>query len=281
MEAPPPPAAPGGKGGPPGALRLPTFGFGTYELARGPVARRAVAAALAAGYRLIDTAAMYGNEEDVGAALRASGVPREEVVVTTKLWNDDQLGEERIRAAFEKSRRALGVEVIDLYLIHWPVSRRRVESWRALEAIWREGRCRAIGVSNFTIEHLAELREGSEVRPAVNQVEFSPFLYQRELLERCRRDGLQLEGYAPLGRGRRLAHPALVEIAAAHGATSAQVMLRWAIQHGVIPIPRSSEPERIRANADLSRFTLTAAEMERLDGLDEGYRTTFDPARIP
>jgi diketogulonate reductase-like aldo/keto reductase len=260
-------------------VAMPVFGFGTWKLPAGRATREAVAAALAAGYRLIDTAAMYGNEADVGAAVRDSGLPREEVFVTTKLWNDDQGFEPALRA-FERSERALGLGPVDLYLIHWPVPGRRLESWRALERLHREGRCRSIGVSNFARSHLEELAGHAEIPPAVDQVEFSPFLFQRALLEDVRGRGIQLEAYAPLTRGRRLDTPAIRSAAEAHGATPAQVLLRWGLQHGVVEIPKSAHAERIRENAGAFAFALTGAEMAALDALDEGFRTSWDPTEM-
>ncbi|HKS59648.1 MAG TPA: aldo/keto reductase [Thermoplasmata archaeon] len=259
---------------------MPVFGLGVWQMAPGKETMRAVGAALEMGYRLIDTAALYGNEESVGAAVRASGVPRDEVFVTTKLWNDDQGFESGLKA-FERSRTAIGLDYVDLYLIHWPVSGKRLDSWRALTRLLREGKCRAIGVSNFTVAHLEELRRSSDIVPAVNQVEFSPFLFQRELWEYCRRQRIQLEAYAPLTRGRRLGDPTLQRIAQEHESTPAQVMLRWGLAHAVVEIPKSSRPERIRGNAEALALQLSADEVRELDRLDEGYRTTWDPSRIP
>ncbi|MCI4368211.1 MAG: aldo/keto reductase [Thermoplasmata archaeon] len=259
---------------------MPVLGLGVFQSAPGEPTRRAVRAALSAGYRLIDTARLYENEADVGQAIRESGVPRKEVFVTTKLWNTDH-GFDRALAAFDRSLSALGSDYVDLYLIHWPSGGDRAESWRALRRILSEGRCRAIGVSNYTIAHLRELMQHSDVPPAVNQVEFSPFLYQRELLEFARGQGIQLEAYAPLTRARRISEPALSHISKAHGKTATQVMLRWSLQHGVIPIPKSVHPERIRENAELFDFVLTDEEMGAIDRLHDGFRTSWDPTGIP
>ncbi|MCI4358501.1 MAG: aldo/keto reductase [Thermoplasmata archaeon] len=258
---------------------MPVLGLGVWQTPAGIATEEAVRAALRSGYRLIDTAAMYGNESDVGRAIRHSSVPREELFVTTKLWNDDQ-GYEGALAAFERSRSRLGVSTVDLYLIHWPVPGKREESWRALTQLQQEGRARAIGVSNFTIAHLEALARVSEVTPAVNQVEFSPFLFQAELLEYCCSHGIQLEAYSPLVRGRRLDHPVIGALAAAHGKSPAQVVLRWDLQHGVIPIPKSTRPERIQENSQLFDFELGPSEMAALDGLDEGLRMAWDPSEI-
>jgi methylglyoxal/glyoxal reductase len=259
---------------------MPVFGLGTWQLGSGPDARDAVDAALALGYRLIDTAAMYENEAVVGASVRASGVPRSEVFVTTKLWNDDQ-GFETGLAAFERSRKELDVGPVDLYLIHWPVTGKRKESWKALQKLAKDGECRAVGVSNFTIDHLEELLSESDVVPTVNQVEFSPFLFQEDLLEFCWSEGIQLEAYAPLVRGKRMGDATIARIAAHHQATPAQVLLRWGLQHHVIQIPKTAHPERVRENAGVFKFELSAADMSELDRLNENFRTTWDPTKMP
>ncbi len=260
--------------------QMPVLGLGVFQVPKGRVARETVRSALGVGYRLIDTAALYGNEQEVGKAVRDSGLSREEVFITTKLWNDDQGYESTLRA-FERSRTALGVSSVDLYLIHWPVSDKRTESWRALLRLRREGKCRSVGVSNYTVSHLRELLETSDVVPAVNQVEFSPFLFQRELLEFCRDHGIQLEAYAPLTKGRRFGDPTLGRVARSHGVTPAQVLIRWGLQHDVVEIPKSIQPERILENARALELELSPEEMATLDGLDEGFRTSWDPSRIP
>ena len=211
--------------------------------------------------------------------MRASGLPRQEVFVTTKLWNDDQ-AEGRARRAFERSQRALDLGPVDLYLLHWPVPGRRLANWKVLSELLHAGACRSIGVSNFTVPQLEELLASSEVVPAVNQVEFSPFLFQRELLEYCRDHGIQLVAYAPLTRGERLVDRTVVEIARAHRRTPAQVMIRWGLQHYVVEIPKSARPERIRENAGALEFALTTTEMAALDALDEQYRTSWDPTTM-
>jgi diketogulonate reductase-like aldo/keto reductase len=259
---------------------MPVFGLGVWQSASGGPARDAVRHALARGYRLIDTAAAYENEADVGEGIRRSGLPRDEIFVTTKLWNEDQ-GYESALKAFEESRRALGVKTVDLYLLHWPVEGKWPESWRALTRLLAQGDCRAIGVSNFTVHHLEALRELSEVVPAVNQVEFSPFLFQADLLAYCHARGIQLEAYAPLTRGRRLQDPTVARIAAAHGGTPAQVLLRWGLQHHVVEIPKSAQPSRIDENAGALSIELTGKDLAELDRLDEGFRTCWDPSRVP
>jgi diketogulonate reductase-like aldo/keto reductase len=258
---------------------LPRLGLGVYEIPAGAPTRRAVRAALDAGYRLIDTASLYGNERDVGVAVRESGL-RDEVTVTTKLWNSDH-GHDRALAAARESLDRLGLDRIDLYLVHWPVPRLRRESWRALEELQRAGVCRSIGVSNYTIRHLEELLAHASVAPAVNQVELSPFLPQRELCAFCAARGIAVEAYSPLTRGERLRHPTIRAIAARHRRTPAQVMIRWALEQGVVAIPKSARPEGIRENAAVFDFALAPEDGAALDGLDENLHTDWDPTDEP
>jgi len=259
---------------------IPVLGLGVWQTAAGRETRQAVGYALEIGYRLIDTARMYGNEKDVGAAVRESGIPREEIFVTTKLWNDEH-GYEAALRAFEKSRQALGLDYVDLYLIHWPVPRLRHESWKALLKLRDEGLARSIGVSNYTVRHLQELLSASSIPPSVNQVEFHPFLYQRELLEFCRSHGIQLEAYSPLARGRRLNDPVIREIATRYARTPAQVLIRWSLQRGLVVIPKSSRRERIRENAAVFDFELKPQDMGRLDSLDERSHVAWNPDDLP
>ena len=263
-----------------GGVEMPMLGLGVWQSAPGEETRNAVSVALATGYRHVDTARAYRNESDVGAALRESGLPRRELFVTTKLWNADH-GYDRALRAIDASLASLGLEQVDLYLVHWPVEGLRGETWRAMERILGEGKARAIGVSNYTVRHLDELLAKAKVPPAVNQVEFSPFLYQRALLEHCRRNDVQLEAYGPLVRGQRLRQPVLVRVAEKHGRTAAQVLLRWGLQHGLVVIPKSVHAERIRENAELYGFALDAEDLGALDALDEGLRTSWDPTSAP
>ncbi|MGC9357760.1 MAG: aldo/keto reductase [Anaerolineae bacterium] len=276
-------------------VEIPRFGLGTWQIRDGRPVRRAIEWALEAGYRLIDTAAMYGNERGVGQAVKQSGIPREEIFVTTKLWNNDHGYEPALRA-FDESMRKLGLDYVDLYLIHWPVSGLRAETWRALEEIYEEGRARAIGVSNYTIRHLEDLLGGagtapaanhpsssgrSPTVPAVNQVEFHPWLYQKDLLDYCVEHDILLEAYSPLTKGRRLDNPALRELAEAYGKSPAQILIRWALQHDIVVIPKSDDKEHIQENTDVFDFEISERDMCRLDDLDENYHCTWDPTSEP
>jgi diketogulonate reductase-like aldo/keto reductase len=266
-------------------VEIPWVGLGVFQTPPGTVTRDAVRIALEVGYRHIDTATLYANEADVGAAIRDSGIPREEVFVTTKLWYTDQ-GFEAAQAACRGSLERLGLGWIDLYLIHAPRApspEDRIGSWRALEKLQREGVCRAIGVSNYAVRHLEELRAHASVLPAVNQVEMHPFVYDPAMFEYCERQGIRLEAYSPLTRGKRLAEPTLVEIAAAKGRTPAQILVRWGLEHGVIEIPKSTRRERIVENGAVFDFSLTPAELARLDALRGAERISGwgDTSQIP
>ncbi len=257
--------------------RIPQIGLGVWQAPSGAATQRAVMHALSVGYRHVDTARIYGNEADVGAAIRASDVAREDVFVTTKLWNDDQ-GYDRARRAFDASLKRLGLDYVDLYLVHWPVGGKRLESWRALEEIHGEKRARSIGVSNFLVPHLKELAAAARVMPAVNQIELTPFLQRRETRETCAELGIVVEAYSPLTRGQRLGHPVVRAVAGEVKRTPAQVLLRWGVQHGVVVLPKSVKADRIEENAAVFDFELPPAAMARLDELEEGLVTGWDPA---
>ena len=243
---------------------MPVLGLGVWQMAEGRETEQAVEWALEAGYRHIDTAAMYRNERSVGAALRRSGLPREQVFITTKLM-PAHIGVEK---ALTQSLKRLGLDYVDLYLIHWPIPLLYVRQWRELELLRERGVAREVGVSNFGCAQLGALeRHGARV-PAVNQVQFSPFRYRRRLLERCRQHGIVFEAYSPLERGKGLDDPTIRGIADRVGRTSAQVMLRWAIQHGAVVIPKSSQRDRIRSNAEVFDFELDGEAMAALDALD-------------
>ena len=261
-------------------VKIPVLGLGVWQTERGEQTRNAVRWALEAGYRHIDTAAIYRNEKNVGEGLRESGVPREQVFVTTTRWNEDQGYESALRACDERLER-LGLEYVDLYLVHFPVRKKRLDSWRALEKLLADGKARAIGVSNFTVRHLDELLASAKVVPAVNQVELHPFLYQRELIDHCHRNGIQVEAYSPLTRGARLDDPTVVRIAKAHHKTPAQVLIRWCLDKKLIPLPKSAHRERIIENSQVFDFKLSAKELAELDARNENLRVCWDPSNEP
>jgi len=258
--------------------RMPRLGLGVWQISSGKSCESAVRAALDVGYRHIDTAAFYGNESSVGQAIRDSGIARGEIYVTTKLWNSDHGNVEK---AFDRSLAKLKLDYVDLYLIHYPVPE-RLRSWRVLEKLRAGGKVRSIGVSNFTVRHLTELIAKAEIVPAANQVELHPYLYQRELLDFCREKIIVVQAYSPLTHGERLKDPKLVAMAKKYGNKSpAQILIRWALQHDVVVLPKSANRQRIVENADVFDFAISAADMAELDGFNEELRTCWDPTRAP
>jgi methylglyoxal/glyoxal reductase len=255
-------------------IEIPRLGLGVYQSPPGEITRRTVRYALKIGYRHIDTAQLYGNEADVGRALLESGISRKEIFITTKVWNSYQ-GYDSTLQACEGSLRRLGLSYVDLYLIHWPVQGVSDETWRAMIKLWRQGKAQAIGVSNYSISQLKEVLENSDVVPAVDQVEFHPFLYQQDLLQFCRNNKIQLEAYSPLTRGNRLNHPNIVEVAKKYDKTPAQVLIRWSLQHDVVVIPKSIHEDRIRENSQVFDFQLEPEDMKTLDSLNENLHTVF------
>jgi len=258
-------------------VKMPMLGIGTWQM-KGKEAYEAVLAALKAGYRHIDTAAIYGNEKEVGEAIKKSGIPRKEIFVTTKLWNDDHHDPE---SALEASLKRLGIGYVDLYLMHFPVREVRNRTWMAMEKFVDNEMARTVGVSNFTIRHLKELLEKTKTVPAVNQVEFNPYLYQKELHEFCKKNKIQLEAYTPLVRGKRMNDPKLVEIAKKYGKTPAQILIRWCLQHDIVVIPKSSSETRIIENADVFDFNMDPEDMKKLDTFNENLRVCWDPTNEP
>jgi 2,5-diketo-D-gluconate reductase A len=258
-------------------VQIPQQGFGVF-LVPPEDTQRAVEQAIEIGYRHIDTAAAYNNEAGVGAAVRACGIPREDLFVTTKLRNGEH-GYDSTLTAYDETLQRLGLEYADLYLVHWPnpAADLYVDSWRALERIYTDERVRAVGVSNFLAEHLDRLAKESELVPAVNQLELHPTYQQRELTDLCRERSIAVEAYSPLGQGGDLDHPVLASIAANHHVTPAHVVLRWHLQLGHIVIPKSVTPERIRANFDLDGFVLTDDEIASITALENGNRLGGDP----
>ena len=262
-------------------VEIPRLGLGVYQSPPGSTTQHAVKYALKIGYRHIDTAYIYGNESDVAKAVRESGIQREEVFITTKLWNTRQVGYDSALQACEQSLRRLGLTYVDLYLIHWPVhgigNNNTVEVWKAMIHLLREGKARAIGVSNFSIYDLNQILNYSDVVvPVINQVEFHPFLYQKDLLSFCNRNSIQLEAYSPLTRGKRLNHPIIVNMAKKYnGKTPAQILIRWSLQHNLVVIPKSVHEERILENSQVFDFELKDEDMKLLDSLNENLQTVF------
>ncbi|MFE4142068.1 aldo/keto reductase [Peribacillus sp. YIM B13472] len=261
-------------------VKMPWFGLGVFKVEEGPELVNAVKVAIKHGYRSIDTAAIYENEEGVGQGIREgikeAGISREDLFVTSKVWNAD-LGYESAIAAYEKSLKKLGLEYLDLYLIHWPVEGKYKEAWRALETLYKEGKVKAIGVSNFQIHHLTDLMEDAEVKPMVNQVECHPRLTQKEVQAFCKEQGIQLEAWSPLMQGELLDNDVLQAIATKHGKSVAQVILRWDIQNGIVTIPKSTKEHRIVENSSIFDFELTEEEMNQIDGLNQNHRVGPDP----
>lgn len=259
-------------------VKMPWFGLGVFKVEEGSEVIESVKAAIKNGYRSIDTAAIYQNEEGVGQGIKESGVAREELFITTKVWNSEQ-GYDTAIQAFETSLSKLGLDYLDLYLIHWPGldSSKFKDTWKALEKLYKDGRVRAIGVSNFHVHHLQDLIKDAEVKPMVNQVEFHPNLTQRELLAYCQREGIQLEAWSPLKQGQLLSDPTINEIAEKHQKSPAQIILRWDLQNKVVTIPKSIKEHRIIENADVFDFELSADDMERISGLNKDERVGPNP----
>ncbi|MEW9052442.1 MAG: aldo/keto reductase [Neobacillus sp.] len=259
-------------------VKMPWLGFGVFKVQEGEEVVHSVKTAIEVGYRSIDTAAIYRNEEGVGKAIAESNIPREELFVTTKVWNSDQ-GYESTLAAFETSLNKLGLDYLDLYLIHWPVPSKGlyVETWKALEKLYKDGRVRAIGVSNFNVNHLENLLANCEIKPMVNQVEYHPVFNQQELQDFCKKNEIQLEAWSPLMQGSLLNDPVLVEIANKYNKSTAQVILRWDIQTGVVTIPKSIKPHRIAENADIFDFELTEEDLQQISKLNQNKRQFGDP----
>jgi diketogulonate reductase-like aldo/keto reductase len=257
-------------------VKIPQLGFGVFQVPPEDT-QRIVEDALEAGYRHIDTAAAYRNETGVGAAIAASGIPREEIFITTKLRNGEQ---GMAYEAFQNSRKALGIDYVDLYLIHWPVPSQGLftEAWSDMEKLYAGSEIRAIGVSNFLSDHLDTLLQGSDVVPAVNQIEIHPTFQQRDLAAKSRSLGIAVEAYSPLGQGADLAAAAVKSLAARHGATPAQIVLAWHLAQGTIAIPKSANIARMRENLGAAAFPLTTAEIAEIEALESGARAGADPA---
>ena len=260
--------------------KIPVVGLGTWKSEPGEATYKAVLDSINAGYRHIDTARAYDNEADVGRAVQDTDINRKELFITTKLWNRHQGYDEAIEAC-EKSLARLGCDYIDLYLIHWPLKGKRNDSWRALIELQKKGLCRSIGVSNFTIDNLKELEDKFEVIPAANQVEFHPYHYQKELLEYCNSKNIIIEAYSPLVHAKRMDEERLVAISEEMGKTPAQILIRWAMQRGMVVLPKSVNESRIIENFAVFDFEISDSLMKRLDDLDERYVTCWDPHNPP
>jgi diketogulonate reductase-like aldo/keto reductase len=262
-----------------GDVAIPQLGFGVFKVDDGNEVEAAIAEAFDVGYRHIDTATIYRNEEGVGRAIAASGIPRSQLFITTKLWNSDQ-GYESALAAIDANLSRLGLGYVDLYLVHWPKPEHTQETWRAMEEIQASGKARAIGVSNFLPDHLDQLLEHATVPPSINQIEFHPHLQSPDLVDYCLGHDIVIEAWSPLKAGHIIDDDELAAIAVAHGVTVAQVVLRWVLQRGIVVIPKSVTPSRIVSNADLYGFELSDAEIATINAMDRNDRVGPDPANF-
>lgn len=260
-------------------VNMPYFGLGVFQLNEGSEVINAVQLALDAGYRHIDTASLYGNEKGVGEAIRKSSIDRKDVFVTSKVWNSDQ-GYDRTLRAFDTSMKKFGFDYLDLYLVHWPVKGKYKETWKALEHLYKQGRVKAIGISNFLKHHIEDLLQSAEIIPMVNQMEFHPYLVQQELIDYCNQNKIQYEAWSPLGQGRILSDKTINELAAKYGKSSAQIILRWDLQKGVVTIPKSIKKERIISNSQIFDFELSQEDMVLIDSLDKSQRIGADPDKF-
>lgn len=259
-------------------ISVPLLGLGVWK-SRPKECFDAVKSALEVGYRHIDTAAIYGNEADVGRAIDESGIKRSEIFLVTKLWNADQ-GFEEAQKAIDVSLKKLGTDYVDMYLIHFPVSGKRKESWKALEKIKKEGKAKSIGVSNFMVTHLKELLNETDIIPAMNQVEYHPFLQDTKLKEYCEKNGILLEAYSPLAHGQKLEDERVTKLAKKYNKSNAQILIRWSLQSGNVVIPKSKNPIRIKENADVFDFTLSQDDMKEISNWNENFRTCWDPTTV-
>ncbi len=260
--------------------QLPSIGFGLWQVKNKQECIKAIEHALVADYRHFDTAQVYGNESYLGEALSNAKIPREDVFITTKIWNENQYWDD-LPDSFEGSLKNLRTSYVDLLLLHFPVTETRRPAWRRMEELYGSGRAKSIGVSNYTIRHLEELLAENKIVPAVNQVELHVFLQQPELVEFCRSHNIVVEAYSPLAHGEGLNNPVLAEIAKKHRKSPAQIMIRWCLEVGTVPLPKSVTPERIAANIDVFDFVLGSDDMAKLRNLDSGLRTCWDPTNTP
>jgi diketogulonate reductase-like aldo/keto reductase len=259
-------------------ITVPLLGLGVYDMYNRE-AEEAVSNALEIGYRLIDTAAMYKNETEIGNAIRSSAVVRKDIFLTTKVADGDQ-GYDNALRAFDESSKKLNCDYIDLYLVHWPIKKTRKETWKALEKLYADKRVRAIGVANYLIPFLNELESHSNITPAVDQVEFSPYLFLEDLLNECKRKHIQLQAYTPLVRGQRFSDPKLIALASQYEKTPAQIILRWMLQLGVSTIPKSSNVIRLKENFDVFDFQISDNDMKKINAFNENFRVVDDPMTL-
>lgn len=260
-------------------VEMPYFGLGTWQSNEGPEVVNAVHYALDCGYRLIDTASFYQNEKGIGEALKEHGIERNELFITTKVWNTDQGYDETLKA-FDKSLNLLQTDYLDLYLVHWPVTGKYIETWKALEKLYADGKVRAIGVSNFLQVHLDKLLPETTIKPMLNQMEFHPHLIQQQLLDFCKSQDILYQAWSPIMQGGVFDIPILKKISKKYRKNAAQITLRWDLQKGVATIPKSANQARIGSNADLFDFELTSEEMAQIDALDQNHRYGFDPMNV-
>lgn len=268
-------------------IEMPVIALGTYKVPDGDDVMNEITWALEAGYRSIDTAKIYKNEEGVGKAIKNFSIKREEIFITTKLWNADQ-GYDTTLQSIDESLHKLGLDYVDLYLVHWPTAdvnakesiNKRIDTWKAMEEIYASGKAKAIGVSNYTVKHLEEMKDYAKVLPAVNQVEFHPYLFQKELLEYCNDNQIILEAYRPLTNGQRIDNPVLGNLARKYNKTNAQILIRWSLQHGCVPLPKSMKQKHIKENIEVFDFMLADSEMEEIDSLNENFRFSPDPTNL-
>ena len=259
--------------------KMPALGFGLWQVSDEQACLDSVNWALEAGYRHFDTAQIYGNEAFLGKALAGSGVNRKELFITTKIWNDNFFWDDLI-PSFDESLKNLQTDYVDLLLLHFPVTETRRPAWRKMEEIAKSGRAKAIGVSNYTIKHLEELLNECEIKPAVNQVELHVYLQQPELIAFCKEQGIIIEAYSPLAHGYGLDNPILADIGKKYGKSAGQVMLRWCLEIGTVPLPKSVHEDRIKENLNVLDFKLDNDDMAKLTTLDKNYRTCWDPTHI-
>jgi len=255
---------------------MPYFGLGVFQVNDGGEVINSIKWALDAGYRHVDTAALYGNEKGVGEAIRQSSVDRKDIFVTSKVWNSDQ-GYDKTLKAFDLSMKKLGFDYLDLYLVHWPVKGKYKDTWHALEYLYTQGRVRAIGISNFLEHHIEDLKQSAEILPMVNQMEFHPYLVQQSLIDYCEQNKIQYEAWSPLKQGHVLSDAVIKKLAAKYGKTPAQIILRWDLQKGVVTIPKSVKKERIISNSQIFDFELAQEDILLIDGLDRAERNGPDP----